>query len=152
TVVCEETPLLLTAWAVNSDSIRWSDGGYGNSLAVRHGGQYIATGINKCGTGSDTINVKQIFCEIWLPNAFTPNGDGVNDIFRILGNIGRLEGVTLSVYNRWGEQVYVTQDPYKGWDGYYKGVPSQMGTFVYLLEYSLDGKPYKQTGNFHLLR
>lgn len=152
TVVCEETPLLLTSWAINADSIRWSDGGYGSSLSVRAGGQYVATGINKCGTGADTINVQQIFCEIWLPNAFTPNGDGLNDVFRVLGNIGRLQGVTLSLYNRWGEQVYTSHDPYKGWDGFYKGIPAQMGTYVYLLEYSLDGNPYKQTGNFHLLR
>lgn len=121
-------------------------------MSVRAGGQYVATGINKCGTGADTINVQQIFCEIWLPNAFTPNGDGLNDVFRVLGNIRRLQGVTLSLYNRWGEQVYTSHDPYKGWDGFYKGIPAQMGTYVYLLEYSLDGNPYKQTGNFHLLR
>ncbi len=152
TSVCEETPLRLSAWGVNADSIRWSDGSVGSTVDIRHGGEYIATGINKCGTGSDTIAVKQIFCDIWLPNAFTPNSDGMNDVFRILGNTARLEGVTLSVYNRWGERVFITQDKYKGWDGYHKGIAGQPGTYVYLLEYSLDGKPYKQTGNFHLLR
>jgi gliding motility-associated-like protein len=152
TVVCEETPLRLSVWGINADSIRWSDGSAGNILDIRYGGEYIATGINKCGTGSDTILVKQIFCDIWLPNGFTPNADGVNDVFRILGNTGRLEGVTLSIYNRWGERIFITQDKYKGWDGYHKGMPAQTGTYVYLLEYNLDGNPYKQTGNFHLLR
>ncbi len=152
TVVCEETPLHLTAWTMNADSIRWSAGTIGYVLDIRSGGEYIATGINKCGETSDTIMVKQIFCEIWLPNAFTPNSDGMNDVFRILGNTGRLQGVTLSVYNRWGEQVFITQDRYQGWDGYHKGIPAQTGTYVYLLEYSLDGEPYNQTGNFHLLR
>ncbi len=152
TAVCEETPLRLSVWGINSDSIRWSDGSFGSTLDVRYGGEYIATGINKCGEGSDTILVKQLFCDIWLPNAFTPNADGVNDVFRILGNTGRLEGTRLSVYNRWGEQVYITQDKYRGWDGYHKGMPAQTGTYVFLLEYNLDGKSYKQTGNFHLLR
>ncbi len=152
TIVCEETPLLLHAWALNTDSVRWSDGSIGDMLSVKYGGEYIATGINKCGTGSDTIEVKQIFCEIWLPNAFTPNGDGVNDIFRILGNVGRMEGVSFGIYNRWGEEVFHTKDKYQGWGGDYKGVPSQMGTYVYLLEYSIDGRPYLQKGNFHLLR
>ncbi len=152
TIVCEETPLRLSAWALNTDSLLWSDGSYGNMIQIRYGGEYIVTAINKCGTDRDTINVKQIFCDIWLPNAFTPNGDGVNDVFRILGNLGRLEGVTLSVYNRWGERVFTTTDKYKGWDGYHKSVNAQMGTYVYLLQYSLDGHPYTQKGNFHLLR
>ncbi len=152
TTVCEETPLRLMPWAINTDSLLWSDGSYGNMLSIRYGGEYIVTAINKCGTTSDTIEVKQIFCDIWLPNAFTPNGDGVNDVFRILGNLGRLEGVTLSVYNRWGERMFITNDKLQGWDGYYKSVASQMGTYVYLLQYSLDGHPYTQKGNFHLLR
>ncbi len=152
TTVCEETPLHLSAWALNTDSLRWSDGSYGSNLMIRYGGEYIVTAINKCGTNSDTITVKQIFCDIWLPNAFTPNSDGVNDVFRILGNLGRLEGVTLSVFNRWGERVYITNDKLQGWDGYYKGSAAQMGTYVYLLQYSMDGKPYTQHGNFHLLR
>ncbi len=152
TTVCEETPLQLSAWTLNTDSVLWSDGTTGNPLSVKSGGTYIATAINKCGTQSDTIVVKQIFCDIMLPNAFTPNGDGMNDIFRILGNTGRMEGVSFGIYNRWGEQVFHTKDKYQGWDGYYKNRPSLMGTYVYLLEYSVDGRPYLQKGNFHLLR
>ncbi len=152
TSVCEETPLVIAARTVNADSVRWSDGSIGKSLIVMYGDRYIATGINKCGTGSDTIEVRQIFCDIWVPNAFTPNGDGVNDVFRVLGNIGRLEGFGLSVYNRWGERVFHTQDKYAGWDGFYKGIPGQLGTYVYLLQYSIGGTPYQEQGSFHLLR
>ena len=152
TTVCEETPLLLQAWQVNADSLLWSDGSTDAGLYVQYGGTYTVTGINKCGTGADTIEVRQIFCDIWLPNAFTPNGDGVNDVFRILGNTGRLQGVTLSVFNRWGERVFVTNDKYKGWDGQQDGSDAMLGTYVYMLQYSLDGKPYLQKGNFHLLR
>ncbi len=152
TTVCEETPLLLSPRTLNTDSVRWSDGSVGAVLSVKYGGQYIATGVNKCGTGSDTVVVKQLFCDIWVPNAFTPNGDGINDVFRILGNTGRMNGVSFGIYNRWGEQIFHTKDKYQGWDGNYKGSPALMGTYVYSLEYNIDGRPYLQKGNFHLLR
>jgi gliding motility-associated-like protein len=152
TAVCEETPLQLWAWHINADSLMWSDGSVGNMLTVKYGGEYMVTGINKCGTGSDTILVKQVFCDIWLPNAFTPNGDGANDVFKVLGNIGRLEGFGFRIFNRWGEQMFHTKDRYQGWEGLYNGGPALLGTYVYMLEYSVDGKPYMQKGNFHLIR
>ncbi len=152
TTVCEETPLQLKAWHINADSLIWSDGATGNTLFIRHGGQYIVTGINKCGTGADTIQVKQIFCEIWVPNAFTPNNDGSNDVFKVLGNTGRLEGFGLGIYNRWGERIFYTRDKYKGWDGHHNGREVLMGTYVYVLEYHIAGVPYLRKGNFHLLR
>jgi gliding motility-associated-like protein len=152
TTVCEETPLLLKPWSVNADSLLWSDGSVGNTLSIRWGGEYVVTGINKCGTGSDTIMVKQIFCDIWVPNAFTPNGDGINDVFHVLGNIGRLEGFGLSVYNRWGERIFHTQDKYQGWDGRHNGTDALLGTYVYMLEYQIGNQPYQQKGSFHLIR
>ncbi len=152
TVVCEETPLYLSASLLNVDSLLWSDGTTGQTAIFSHGGIYTATGFNRCGSVTDTIEVRQIFCDIWLPNAFTPNGDGMNDVFRVLGNIGRMEGVGLSVYNRWGQRIFHTQDKYAGWDGFYNGVAAQLGTYVYVLQYNIDGRPYQQQGNFHLLR
>ncbi len=152
TVVCEETPLILRANAIGADSIMWSDGTVGPVISIRHGNVFTATAYNYCGVAADTVEVKQIFCDIWVPNAFTPNGDGRNDVFRVLGNIGKLEGFGLSLYNRWGERVFHTQDKYAGWDGYHKNLPSQLGTYVYIMQYSIGGTPYQQQGNFHLLR
>jgi gliding motility-associated-like protein len=152
TTVCEETPLVLKPHTLHADSLLWSDGSVGAALSVIHGGQYIAIGVNKCGTGADTIDVRQIFCDIWVPNAFTPNGDGQNDQLRVLGNIGRLEGFGLSVYNRWGERIFYTRDKYTGWDGTWNGLPAQLGTYVYMLEYNIGNTPYLQKGNVVLLR
>lgn len=152
TTVCEEQPLMLQAFSEHSDSLLWSDGSVGAALTVRQGGLYIATGINKCGMGSDTILVKQIFCDIWVPNAFTPNGDGLNDVFRVLGNVGRLERFGFGVFNRWGEQVFYTTDKYAGWDGKHKGTKAPLGVYVYMLEYSIAGEPVLQKGNLTLLR
>jgi len=106
--------------------------------------------LNRLFLGTPTVT--QVFCDIWLPNAFTPNGDGINDVFRALGNIGRIGGFSLSAFNRWGEQVFHTDNRYEGWDGTYKGSPAPLGTYAYLLEYSIAGRPYLLKGNFHLLR
>ena len=152
TTVCEETPLLLRPQQLHADSLLWSDGSVGDMLSVKYGGEYTVTAVNKCGTGADTIEVKQIFCDIWVPNAFTPNGDGSNDVFRTLGNLGRIEGFGLSVYNRWGQRIFYTRDKYQGWDGSYNGTPALLGTYVYMLEYSIGNTPYLQKGNFHLIR
>lgn len=152
TTVCEETPLLLTPQAFNADSLIWSDGSSGANLLVNYGGDYVVTAVNMCGSASDTITLNQIFCDIWIPNAFTPNGDGLNDLFRVLGNIGRLNGFVFSIFNRWGERVYTTQNKLQGWDGTYKGVPAQFGTYVYLLQYNVDNRQYIRKGNFQLLR
>jgi len=152
TTVCEETPLVLAPWQANTDSLIWSDGSKGNTLTVKYGGEYTVTAVNKCGRVQDTMLVKNIFCDIWVPNAFTPNNDGQNDVFRVLGNTGRLEGFGLGIFNRWGERIFYTRDKYKGWNGTQDGKAVLMGTYVYLLEYSLDGKPYVQKGSFHLIR
>jgi len=152
TTVCEETPLLLQPFHTNSDSLCWSDGSAGETLTVSAGGQYIVAGINKCGETRDTVLIKQIFCDIWVPNAFTPNGDGVNDLFRVLGNTGRLESFRLRVFNRWGQLLFETSDRTKGWDGRQQGGEALLGVYVYMLEYSLHEQPVMQKGNFTLLR
>ncbi len=152
TTVCEETPLLLRPVVLHSDWLVWSDGSTDAVLSVKHGGVYTVTGTNECGVASDTINIHQIFCDIWMPNVFTPNGDGKNDVFRVLGNLGRLDHYGLSIFDRWGQRVFYTLDKYQGWDGFYKDGACVMGTYVYMLEYHIDGKPVLDKGNFHLLR
>jgi len=152
TTVCEETPLILRPYVLNAERLLWSDGSTEDALQVYHGGTYAVTAVNECGTDHDTINVQQIFCDIWVPNVFTPNGDGKNDVFRVLGNLGRLDHFGLSIFDRWGQRVFYTSDKYQGWDGLYNGAPCMMGKFVYMLEYHIDGKPVLQKGNFHLIR
>jgi gliding motility-associated-like protein len=142
----------LQAYHMEADSLRWSDGTGGETLQVITGGEYIVTGINKCGQTHDTILIKQIFCDIWVPNAFTPNGDGVNDELRVLGNTGRLEQFHFYVYNRWGQLVFETTDRSQGWDGRQQGVEAPVGAYVYMLEYKLHGQSILGKGNVTLLR
>jgi len=116
--------------------------------------QYIVTGYNsKLCFSSDTVNVIVIEdCgEMYVPNAFSPNGDGTNDILYVRGVC--LESFNFMVFNRWGEKVFETTDIKKGWDGTYKGDIMNTSVFVYRLEgKTYDGKGFSSKGNVTLIR
>ncbi len=81
---------------------------------------------------TDTINVKLFFLppDVYVPSAFTPNGDANNDFFRPIAlGIKSLEN--FSVYNRWGEKIFETSRIYDGWNGKYKGVLQDPATYVW---------------------
>lgn len=105
-------------------------------------------------TISKTIDVTPTV-EFHFPNAFTPNNDASNDLF--LGN-GYYEGLSdfkISVWNRWGQQIFETNDPMEGWNGQENnaGKPSPQGVYVYKAEYkSPRGQKYLQEGHVTLLR
>ena len=89
----------------------------------------------------------------WLPNAFSPNGDGRNDVFRLLNEI-EFEVQRFLVFNRWGEVVYnFHQQPF-GWDGNYQLKPQPIGNYVYSFVGTRrsDGSPVERTGSLTLLR
>ncbi len=88
----------------------------------------------------------------FVPTAFTPNGDGKNDIFRII-KMRFQKLVDFRVYNRWGDCVFQTANPEMGWDGTYKGQRSDMGTYVYEIIVALpDGVNKVYKGNVTLIR
>lgn len=81
--------------------------------------------------GTDTVKVT-VYRKLIMPNAFTPNGDGKNDVFKIP------EGITISllnfsIYNRWGEIVFTTNDANLGWNGKVKAIPQATGIYVYVI-------------------
>lgn len=117
-------------------------------------GDYVVSITNACGTKKDTIKIFQP-CEftISMPNAFTPNGDGNNDIYRIPKQVNnRL--IRFIIYNRWGQLVYSSSDINSGWNGNYNNNPAPAGTYVYIVEMEpLNGnKKLKQQGWVMLLR
>jgi len=76
---------------------------------------------------------------LWLPNAFTPDNNNQNDIFRPVTERNTLEPYQLLVFDRWGQLIFKTTNPSEGWDGKYNGKPCQPGNYSYFLQYR-DGK------------
>lgn len=76
---------------------------------------------------------------IYVANSFSPNGDGVNDFFEIKGeNISYFD---LQIYNRWGENIFNSDDINNSWDGTFKGIPSPVDVYIYILRYKLNSSP-----------
>ncbi|MBL7706626.1 MAG: gliding motility-associated C-terminal domain-containing protein [Taibaiella sp.] len=98
----------------------------------------------------------QVFIDInevlALPNAFTPNGDGLNDFFAVK-NLGYQGVHGFRIYNRWGQLVFETLDALRGWDGMFKGQPAAQGTYFYEIRLALrDGKVKVFKGDVLLMR
>ncbi|MDR6567665.1 T9SS type B sorting domain-containing protein [Chitinophaga ginsengisegetis] len=136
TTLCKGETLILRAEGGGITGVRWDNGSGGPSLTVTNGGTYTVTVFNDCGSATDDITVGFIECEPkpTLPNAFSPNGDGRNDVFRPVVR-GQMFDYELRIFNRWGELIFMSSDNHKGWDGKYKGVPVDVGTYVWWLSY-----------------
>jgi len=86
-----------------------------------------------------------------LPDAFSPNGDGVNDVFFVRG--GPFLTMDLKLYNGWGELIFQSTDPLFGWDGTHDGTPSINGVYVYtVIATSVDGRDHDRSGKVTLVR
>jgi gliding motility-associated-like protein len=89
--------------------------------------------------------------DVFVPNTFTPNGDGKNDLLFVRGL--KVEEIYFAVYNRWGEMVFETNDKTKGWDGIYKGRAADVGVFGWYLKVKcINGEESFKKGNVTLVR
>jgi len=106
---------------------------------------------NLCKDGiSDVLTTHILQGEIFIPNAFTPNGDGLNDLFKVEGYI---KSVHLQVFNQWGEKVFESNEQSRGWDGNYKGAAQPSGVYIYVCVVVLDnGSRIVRKGSIHLIR
>lgn len=165
----------LTSTATNATSLTWYDSAWnvlGTSATLIK--TYIKAGtycitlvagnncnqfdtITKCGTISDEFNTGIPTIEpakkgIFIPGAFTPNNDGINDTFKpIVTKNGRV--VSLDIFNRWGEQVFHdTGNPIE-WNGLYRDMPAEQGTYLYRIVYQDEQeKRFHLSGDFNLIR
>jgi len=115
---------------------------------------YLTVDNGKC-KATDSLTVTAECSSIYLPSAFTPNGDGLNDEFKAFGM--DLKAYELVIYNRWGEKIFQSQDINSGWDGNYRGAPSPLGLYIWELEATdKNGKPilndFQSRGTVSLVR
>lgn len=129
---------------INTDSI----------YPVRQGAYFaiVFDDLNCSDTTDYTIEYEPC-CTISLPNAFTPNNDGLNDVFRVIG-YGQIELVSFEIFNRWGNKVFRTNILEDSWDGYYKGLPAEISTYFYVVKYKCHttGNVEQKQGDVTLIR
>lgn len=153
--------LFFTNKSVQADIYNWNFGDGSGSQEKNTTHFYKKTGrYNVCLYSSsqkgctDTI-CKQVYADVLpladIPNAFSPNGDGHNDILYVRG--AAIESVDLKIFNRWGQMVFQTTDVKTGWDGTFKGKPQEMDAYAFVLNVVFidETKLYKK-GNVTLLR
>ncbi len=138
--LCEETQgTRVIKLSNNYHSYLWQSGETSQSITVSNHGTYSLTVTNTDGCSAVGNIVVENHCspEIYVPTAFTPNNDGLNDVLQVFGvNIKTLE---MTIYNRWGQVVFFTDDKTHLWDGNFNGSPAQAGPYTWTITYGSEG-------------
>jgi len=88
---------------------------------------------------------------VFIPNSFTPNGDGLNDQLKVYGNF--IRQMKISIFNQWGEKIFESQSQTVAWDGTHKGKPQPSGVYMYVCDVTLtDGTKLHRKGAINLIR
>ena len=151
TTLCIGQTLPLSVNVPNA-TYRWNNGSAASNYTVTSPGTYKVAVTNECGSSSDEILVDIGVCNIEMPTAFTPNKDGLNDLFRIKYP-GSIKSVAMQIFNRFGQVVFATADATKGWDGTVNGMPQDTGNYIWTISYqTIDGTTGNLKGSVLLIR
>jgi gliding motility-associated-like protein len=157
TSLCEQDSNLLVSLPYNENYFyRWSTGADSSAIAINDSGTYFVTYGSYCDSISESFSLEKrpCSCELFIPNAFTPNGDGLNDVFTIVSPCEELE-FELLIFNRWGILVHQQSSGTPSWDGYFNGELTP-GVYVYKINYrgrSMAGPVEgKESGTLTLIR
>jgi gliding motility-associated-like protein len=115
--------------------------------------QVRALGASTCETSALSGPLSAIIPDknLFVPNVFTPNGDGRNDVLYVFSN--SIASMTFRIFNQWGNEVFVSTDAHKGWDGTWQGQLQPVGVYVYVLRVRLyDGTELQKKGSISLVR
>lgn len=132
-------------------SYQWSTGDTTYNTEIINDGLYTVVMVSDkgCAITDSAFVMKRLEIPVWIPNAFTPNGDGMNDFFGPVFISEQPKLFSFTIYNRWGQSIFESNNPSHKWNGV--NVPAEMYTWV-LYYQSNSGKPIKLTGSFMLIR
>ncbi|HEV8270150.1 MAG TPA: gliding motility-associated C-terminal domain-containing protein, partial [Chitinophagaceae bacterium] len=149
-------------WTNSNPSIGLTEFGTGNVpafIALNKGNNPVTATVTVvpmnggcAGTaGKYKITVKPLNKDVFVPNVFSPNGDGKNDKLFVYGNY--VDKVEMRIFNQWGEQIIIINSLNQGWDGTHRGKPQPVGVYVYALKAVMtDGRVINLKGSITLLR
>jgi gliding motility-associated-like protein len=154
TALCYGENFMLTVKG-NADTLVWQDGSLGSVYSPTQPGIYTVIASNGCGKDTLTANINftTCSCQLLLPNAFTPDGDGHNDSFRPQ-HACEMSNFEMNIYNRYGDLVFRSLNPDEAWDGSYRGGKAQAGAYVWMARYfnPVSKQPVFRKGTVILLR
>lgn len=130
---------------------QWSTGSSANNISVTRAGDYwlqVTDDYNCVGRDTIQVSVKDCLQGFYIPNAFTPNGKNRSFKPMIFGEIEKYEFI---IFNRWGQVVFKSTDPSKGWDGRYGNDMQNNETFIWICRYKLANEPMKEEKGVVLL-
>lgn len=124
----------------------WHDNSQNNFITIDSSSTIWVNVSNECESLYDTIKINHFCgCEIYIPNTFTPNNDNINDYFDIkIDPQCPLKRIEFFIYNRWGDEVFYSDNINTKWNGYYKNKLAQNGAYVYSVNYQFFGEPRKR--------
>lgn len=138
-------------WQAN---YQWSDGVSERIRVLTDSGAYEVRISNPCGESSSTmyLQLSDCVCHIYLPTAFSPNGDGLNDQLTVATRCA-LSSYEMEVYDRWGRLLFRSNQLDRGWDGYFNGQLLPPGAYPFVIRYTPEGRnPRLEKGVVHLIR
>ncbi|MDD3876259.1 MAG: gliding motility-associated C-terminal domain-containing protein [Bacteroidales bacterium] len=143
--------------SISGNNILWDNGASTDTIFGLMPGVYnvTVTAQNGCHSDSSVIILESLIdCfppGLYIPNVFSPNDDGLNDILFVRGK--NIESIEMFIYDRWGEKIFETTSQSNGWDGTYKGKKCEPGVFVYRITVKfINHFPYQLHGNITLVR
>lgn len=152
TFICEGQPILLRPTLNTAGEYRWQDGSNLTSYNVTDTGKYTLTVKNTCGSYSSSILISEGICQLYIPSAFSPNMDNLNDVFRVKYPFS-VKNFRMVIYNNYGQRVFEAADMAKGWDGSFKGEQQSVGAYVWVISLTdIDGRNKTVKGTVMLLR
>jgi len=155
TALCENQRLKTIQINDADIAILWSDGSTALALLPAQSGQYILSLEKEGCLSTDTIQITLLNCgcELYFPNAFTPNNNGLNEQFMPVTEC-LVKQFQLDIFNKWGQLIFQSSNIGYGWDGNYKGKPAPNGTYLWIARYKSEytGKIYNQKGSVLILR
>ena len=140
-----------TFWWTPAENLSCSDCQFPEVISTEPG-WYVFHALDENGCEGKDSTYVDIFFPVYVPNSFTPNNDGNNDAFFVQGE--RLQGYILSVFNRWGERVFYSEDPEEVWDGTSKNGTHYCpdGVYLYTLRYEDSRSALLLKGHITLIR
>lgn len=150
---CFDKPILLKAQSTNATKYVWQDGSTNPTFLATEPGKYYVTLSNACSIRTDTVQVDTNCTTLLeMPNVFTPNNDGMNETFLPI-KIQQVKNFTITIYNRWGKQLFQSNNPNQGWNGNYVNSACPDGTYFWVINYESNfGIMDSKKGVVHLIR